>query len=464
MAKTMLTRRTLLGSAAALAAVSSIKATAAAPRRQPNFVFIMADDLGAFDLSCYGRPDYTTPHIDSLAREGMKFRLGYASSSSCAPSRTALISGRYPNRLMVGSGIGGGYPSTTIGYPPELPSLPSVLKRAGYRTALVGKWDLGELPTFGPLKSGYDEFLGYSGGAMDYWTHDGEDFFKPGTRIPEFFDGEKLAKVDGYATDIFSDRACDFIRRTKASPFLLSLHYSAPHWPWQTRTDRGQPRFSDLHFDGGTPAIYAEMVKAMDEGVGRVLKAIDQAGLSDDTVVVFTSDNGGERFSKMWPLRGEKGLLWEGGTRVPLLVRWPGHVPAGSESDQVALSMDFLPTFAALAGTSVPADYAPDGVDLSPQLLGSAPVGRTVFWKTPDDMLSALEYPWKYLRQNSREYFYNLEEDETEHANYKLREPKRFAAMKAKALAWSETMLAPMPFAPASVLQDLEALDPPKRR
>jgi len=456
-----ISRRTLLGSALTAAAAAASATALAARKRKPNFLFILADDLGAFDLSCYGRPDFMTPHIDSLAATGVRFNFGYANSSTCAPTRTALISGCYPNRFMVGSGFGGEYPSDTIGYPASLPSLPSILKQAGYRTGLIGKWDLGHLPTFSPNKSRYDEFFGFMGGAISYWTHDLTDFGDPTQRTPDFYDNEKPVEAEGYVTDLFSDRACDYIRRNSANPFLLSLHYSAPHWPWETRTDKGQPRLTDAHFSGGSPDIYRQMVQAMDDGVGRVLRTLQELDLCRDTIVVFTSDNGGERFSKMWPLRGEKGDLWEGGTRVPLLISWPGKITGGSQSNQVAITMDFLPTFASLAGTQTDPRLPPDGVDLSPQLFGTAPSERTIFWKTPGNMLSALAYPWKYLRLGEREFLYNLEEDVTEHANYRLRNPQMFARLKAESENWSNQMQQTLPAVPKGLLESMEALDSP---
>jgi len=457
-------RRTLLSGAAMTVALTAIEGADAAPVNKPNFVFIMADDLGAFDLSCYGRDDYSTPFIDSLAREGMKFTYAYANSSTCAPTRTALISGRYQNRLEIGTGSGGGYPSDKIGYAGNLPSLPNTMKRGGYRTALIGKWGLGDLPTFSPNKSGYDEFFGFQGGAHDYWTHDrGNPTNGDAPRKEDLYENEKLVSVEGYATDLFSDRACKFIEQNVNQPFFLSLHYSAPHWPWQTRTDRGQPRANDLHYDGGSPAIYAQMVQYLDEGVGRVLDTLDRCGLADNTIVVFTSDNGGERFSKNWPLRGEKGDLLEGGVRVPLLVRWPAVIKPRSVSLQVSMSMDFLPTFAAIAGIPTDPSMPPDGIELTPQFRGSPPTERTVFWKVPGDALSAFAYPWKYLQQGGREYLYNLSEDVTEHANYKLKRPEVFDRLKTAALTWSASMLPPMQSSRAGTIEAVEALDPVPR-
>lgn len=432
------------------------------PRRRPNFVFILADDLGAFDLSCYGREDYQTPQIDSLARRGMRFELGYANSSSCAPTRVGLISGRYQNRLLAGSGEGGGYTRGKIGYSGDLPSLPGLFKAAGYRTGLVGKWGIGELPDYGPRKSGYDEFFGLMGGGIDYWSHDFLDPLTPGPRRPDLYELETPVEVDGYATDLFSDRACDFIRRNAHQPFMLSLHYTAPHWPWQTRVERGSLRKTDMHYEGGSPKIYRDMVLAMDHGIGRVLETLRKQRLEHDTVVIFTSDNGGERFSKMWPLRGGKGDLWEGGTRVPLIVSWPGRISAGTVSRQVAVSMDFLPTMAALAGIATDPSYPPDGIDFSPQLFGAPPVDRTIFWMTPGERLAALSHPWKYLRNDTLEYLYNLDEDPTEHANFKARDTAIFADLKARTSAWSAQMNKTLPAVPRAIVDQAEALETPR--
>lgn len=458
-----LSRRDLLSSGTAIAGTaifgSTVGAANPAPRK-PNIVFIMADDMGAFDLSCYGREDYTTPNIDRLASEGLKFNLAYANSSSCTPTRVALISGRYQNRVPIGTAEGGGAPGPELGYEADWPSFPRMLKAAGYKTGLVGKWNLGDPPRFSPLKSGYDEFLGFLNGMIDYWTHETSGGpGQPGAK-PDLYEGESLVSREGYSTDLFTDRACDFIRRNAAHPFLLSLHYNAPHSPWQSRTDRGIPREGFFHYDGGSPSIYADMVKAMDDGVGRVLDTLSRLGLDRDTLVIFTSDNGGERFSKMWPLRGTKGSLWEGGVRVPLLARWPGRIAQGSQTNQVTISMDWLPTLVALAGAKTDPTAPPDGIDIAPQLFGAAPVSRTLFWMTGEDR-SALTYPWKYLYQNGREYLYDLSLDQTEHANLKRKEPETFARLKEMSETWAKQMLPPLMEKPPKDSEPMEALDPP---
>lgn len=464
--KQTISRRRLLEGAAIAGAsimVSGRGAAAAASRpKRPNFIFILADDMGAFDLSCYGRPDYHTPRIDSLARDGLKFHFGYANSSSCGPTRVGLFSGRYQNRVLVGTGEGGGFASKEIGYDPAWTSLPKVLKAQGYRTALVGKWNLGLLPKFGPNKSGYDEFFGFMGGAIDYYRHDLGKMTDGSSRTDDFYENDKPVKVEGYATDLFTDRACDFIDRNHDRPFLLSLHYNAPHWPWQTRKDRGGDRINDVHYDGGSMATYAEMVRELDEGVGRVLDMLDRHNLARDTVVVFTSDNGGERFSLDWPLKGGKGDLWEGGIRVPLLARWPGRIRPNSVTDQIALSMDWLPTFAALAGAATDPASPPDGIDLSPQLKGQAPMARTLFWKVPEG-LAVLEYPWKYVETGGHEYLLNLKEDMSENANFKLKQPEIFARLKNMGAKWAATMLPSAPPARQQLKDEMPALEKPSR-
>src|SRR5262244_3701957 len=342
----------------ALAALGVSRAGRAQAAR-PNIVFIMADDLGYADLGCYGQSDYTTLNIDCLAIEGMRFTQGYANSAVCSATRAALITGRYQYRLVVGLEE----PVTTsspknAGLPSSHPTLPSLVKTMGYKTALVGKWHLGFLPDFSPLKSGYDQFFGIFAGAADYFNHG------PGAPAP-LYEQEVPVERHGYMTNLLGDRAVQTIAdysRTK-DPFFLSLHFTAPHWPWEGPGDEAESkRIKSLwHYDGGSQKIYASMVQSMDVNVGRVLEALDRHGHTGNTVVVFTSDNGGERFSKTWPFSGMKEELLEGGLRVPAIVRWPARVAAGSVSEQAMISMDWMPTLLAAAGTSADPAYPPDG-------------------------------------------------------------------------------------------------------
>ena len=343
--------------------------------RRPNFLFILADDLGYADLGCYGgRPAASgapfatcSPSLDRLAREGLRFTQGYANSSVCSPTRFALMTGRWQHRLRGGAdepirSNARGNPS--LGLPPSHPTLPSLLRDAGYATALVGKWHLGYPPHFGPLQSGYREFFGALSGGMDYFTH------RDTAGHHDLYENDTEVHRKGYLTDLISDRAVEFIGRPRKDPFLLSVHYNAPHWPWLTREDEAESRRIEkiYHFDGGSVVTYLTMIRQMDEGIGRILRALKRAEADRDTLVVFTSDNGGERFSDTWPLVGKKMDLLEGGIRVPYIVRWPAKVKAGGVTDQLAITMDWVATFLDAAGVEPHPDYPLDGVSLLPVL------------------------------------------------------------------------------------------------
>ncbi|HLP01256.1 MAG TPA: sulfatase-like hydrolase/transferase, partial [Opitutaceae bacterium] len=319
---------------------------------RPNIVFIMADDLGYADVGCNGAPELQTPHIDALAARGVRFVQGYANSAVCSATRVALMTGRYQYRVRIGleEPLAS---NEREGLDPTHPTLPSLLKKAGYATTLVGKWHLGLLPKHGPLQSGYDEFFGFRGGAVDYFTHRerGQE---------DLWDGDMPVEHAGYLTELLGDRAVSVVnKRAKAGePFLLSLHFSAPHWPWEGPGDKAEAeRLSKpgthgglFHYDGGSLQTYRRMVESMDQQIGRVLQALEQNGLTENTIVVFTSDNGGERFSNTWPFSGRKTELLEGGLRVPTILSWPARLPQGCVSQQVAITMDWLPTLLAAAG------------------------------------------------------------------------------------------------------------------
>lgn len=440
------TRRHIVKASATLGALAlhrSVRAAARPTGTKPNIVFILADDLGYADLSCYGRRDYRTPAIDRLAAQGMRFLHGYANSPVCSATRTALITGRYQNRLPIG--LEEPLVNRDVGLPPEHPTLPSLLRKAGYSTALVGKWHLGQLPKYGPLQSGYDHFWGFRGGAVDYFNH-------AASRGADLWDGDQPILQTGYMTDLLGDRAVQMVDQLAAGtkPFLLSLHFSAPHWPWQGPGDQQESaRLAAIkkpgaiyHYDGGALATYAEMVTRMDFQVGRVLQALEKAGVAKNTIVVFTSDNGGERFSDTWPFSGKKTELLEGGIRIPAIVKWPGRVRPGSISNQVIASMDWLPTLLAAAGASTDPSFPSDGINLDFALAGSSPVPRTLCWRYMNLSQEACRAGnFKYLKILGNTFLFNVAEDPLERANLKERLPDVFEQLQQSYKAWEAQML-----------------------
>jgi arylsulfatase A-like enzyme len=253
---------------------------------KPNILFILADDLGYADLSCYGRRDFTTPNIDRIAAEGMRFTQAYANSAVCTASRVALITGRYQYRLAVGleEPLSSRLPRK-IGFPPDHPTLPSILKKAGYQTALIGKWHLGSLPEFGPLQSGYDQFYGFRAGVLDYFTH---KYGPPSTDTEDLWEDDVKIRRTGYLTDLLGSRAVEIFDTYAKSgrPFLISLHFNAPHWPWEAPGDEAEAqRLKSLfHYDGGTQRTYQRMIQQMDLQIGRVLQALDANGAAQNTI------------------------------------------------------------------------------------------------------------------------------------------------------------------------------------
>ena len=438
-------RHLLLTGASALAFTGGARAATAANAAVPNIVYIMADDMGYADVSCYGRPDFKTPNIDRIAAGGARLLQAYANSAVCSATRTALITGRYQYRLPIG--LEEPLPSDSarnIGIPPDHPTLPSILKSAGYGTTLIGKWHLGRLPDFGPLKSGYDRFYGFRGGSLDYFTH---KFGPSSSDTDDLWDGDVKIHQIGYLTDLLGDRAVAEINRYAGTgrPFLISLHFNAPHWPWEGPDDEAESqRVTNLvDYDGGSQKTYAKMITRLDFQVGRVLQALDAHGLTGNTIVIFTSDNGGERFADTWPFTGRKTELLEGGLRIPAIVRWPGRIPAGSISDQVAISMDWLPTLLAAAGTNPDPRFPPDGMNLLPMLTQREPiVPRTLFWRYKNNLQQAMrDGNWKYLKILDNTFLFDVAEDPMERANLKARHRDIYDGLLRKYAEWNATML-----------------------
>jgi arylsulfatase A-like enzyme len=405
----------------------------------------MADDLGYADLSCYGRKDYQTPNLDKLCSQGIKFPNAYANAPVCTPTRAAFFTGRYPARIPVGlyEPLDWIKKDSSIGLSSETPSLPALLKNAGYETYLVGKWHLGFAPKFSPRKNGFDEFFGFNGGAIDYVSHTDPN----GNN--DLFENETHVKKEGYMTDLLTERAVDIIKRNHSKPFFLCVTFNAPHWPWQMPGDKAYPLGDTNWTSGGSTSIYASMMKSLDDAVGKIVNAVDESGHSKNTVIIFTSDNGGERFSDNGIYQGRKMTLWEGGIREPAFVRWTGKIKENSETNQLVTTFDWTATILSLAQAKPNVKFALDGSDMSQILTGKKKeFDRTIFWRISQrrDFKAMRDGKWKWLRDDRHnEYLFDLSNDLTEMNDLKEKYPEIFQRLKTKYANWEKTMLKPLP-------------------
>jgi arylsulfatase A-like enzyme len=430
-------RREFINTAVAAGAAGALRA--ATPPR-PNIVFILADDLGYGDLSCYGRPDYKTPVLDRMAREGLRFTDAYAAAPVCTPTRTAYITGRYPHRLAIGLEEPLGDGNMQVGIPPEHPTIASLLKKNDYDTALIGKWHLGNLEQFGPNRHGFDEFYGINGSSADYFTH------KNNAGRFDLYENLEPSKDEGYLTELFTGRAMRYLKTKRSRPFFLSLQYNAPHWPWDGPAGKDADHSHRLNgrtalTSGGSNAVYGEMVKSMDAGIGELLKTLRSANLERNTLVIFTSDNGGERYSFNWPFSFQKDNCWEGGLRVPAIVRWPGVVPAGRVTNQAVSTFDWTATILKVTGASADPAYPLDGEDILDVCTGARmPFDRTLFWRNRVHD-AARSGKWKYLREGNNEHLFDLSQDPGEKAEQRFEHADVFERLKTQYQDWNAKML-----------------------
>jgi arylsulfatase A-like enzyme len=444
------TRRRLIAGGLGVAFVPAVAGAAGREGREgrPNLLVVLADDLGWADLSCYGSPDVRTPHLDGLAAEGIRFTDAYSAAPVCSPTRFALYTGRYPGRLGGGLAEPISGPDEQHGIPPRHPTLASLVKQAGYTTAMVGKWHCGHLPWFGPTRSGWDTFFGNFGGAVDYYS-------KMTASGPDLYEGEVPVRSPDYYTDVIADRAAGFVRADHRRPWLLNVNFTAPHWPWEAPGDhavsqditarlRAGDRQALNHRGGGSPDTFRRMVEAMDAGIGRVLEALRTAGAERDTVVLLSSDNGGERWSHQRPLRGSKGSLNEGGIRVPTVLRWPAGISPHQVCDVPVITQDWTATLVELAGGRPAPSHPFDGTSLVPYLLdGAAPPRHDLFWRTRS--AGALRRgPWKLLRSGSApDALYDVVADPGEEADLASRHPDVVAQLAAR---WEEVAAGLLPY------------------
>ncbi len=424
---------------------------------RPNFVIIMADDLGYGDIGCYGSQRINTPHLDRMAGEGMRLVDFHSSGAVCSPTRAGLMTGRYQQRagipaVIVADPKGRAHPH---GIQDREVTLAERLTAAGYRTAIFGKWHLGYYAKYNPVRHGFGQFRGYVSGNVDFFSH-----IDQAGRL-DWWRDDQIDDEPGYTTHLISRYSVAFIEASRDQPFCLYVPYEPPHYPYQGPNDapvrvagkeRGRSETKQAKVD--VQRAYKEMVEEMDTGVGEIVAALKQHELERNTLVMFFSDNGGTPQGSNGPLRGHKGQLWEGGHRVPCVAWWPGRIRPGSESRDLAITLDVMPTILAAAGIDPPADRRLDGVSLLPMLTGGESLGpRTLFWGHGNSR-AMREGSWKLVvgapGQNSPGLF-DLANDLAEQSDLAAQEPARVQAMRAAIEAWETdvaTDASPQPDSP----------------
>jgi len=409
--------RLSLFTALAIACISTAGQAQSNRETTPNVVLIITDDLGWADLSSYGATDIRTPNLDRLASQGLRLTDFYANGVTCSPTRAGLISGRYQQRFGIEAPLPNVNRAGDRGLPATGSSLPRLLKNHGYATALVGKWHLGYTADKSPNAHGFDYFFGLKSGYHDYYTH------HDGGGQPDLWENDERIEASGYTTDLVTQRASRFIEEHKNEPFFLDVSYTAPHWPYQVP---GRPSVAPDNarhvmpndVETSTRADYVAMVEHLDQQIGELLAIIERAGVADDTIVIFTNDNGGEWLSSSAPFFGRKWTVFEGGIRVPAIVRWPGRIPAGGVSDQVGITMDLTASILAVTGAPVPAGASLEGIDLFPVWQGRAPeIERTLFWRSgtgASKQAAVRRGDFKLIVDGPHTYVFNLRTDLSE--------------------------------------------------
>ncbi len=442
----MFSLRKILPLVAGLAALA-LKIIAAQP---PNVVLILADDLGYGDLGCYGHPVAKTPHIDGLARDGVRFTQHYANGPECSPTRTALLTGRYQQRAgglecAIGTGNVGRYDDAIrlaegrqLGLPARQSILPSAMKKAGYACGVFGKWHLGYEPQFNPLEHGWDDFFGYMGGNVHYFNH------RELSDLHALFRGRLPVHTKGYMTHLITDASIDFMEKHRERPFFLFVSHECPHFPFQGPGDVKKV-IDESNWTQPDAKTYVAMLEDLDSEVGRILAALEKNKLSDNTVVIFVSDNGGfAKAANMGPLKGAKSTTLEGGIRVPLIIRWPGHIQPGTTSKQVCATFDLTRSFLSLAGART-AFRGLDGLNIIDHVVKQkADFRRTLFWRGKRG-----ERTWwavrdgdlKYVRKTegkTDEWLYDLADDIGEEKDLSQSRPKEVIRLKKLIANWEK--------------------------
>ena len=444
------TRGILSAAAAAIALICFSTAQSGAQTQRPNIVIIVADDMGYGDIGPYGSKDIPTPNLDALARDGVRFTDAYVSGPYCSPTRAGLLTGKYPQRFgheynILPNAVAA---HSEAGLPLTETTMADRLKASGYSTALFGKWHLGSAARFHPMERGFEEFFGFLDGAHSYMTPNVQE------RNP-LFEGRKHVAEPAYLTDVLADRAVEYINRKRTQPYFLYLAFNAVHTPMEA-TDKYLKRFA--HIKDEPRRTYAAMLSAMDDGIGKTLAALD-----DNTLVIFFSDNGGPTFaggtngSSNAPLKGSKRTTWEGGVRVPMIIKWKSHLAAGTTYTQPVIQLDLLPTALSAAGIRFDTKQF-DGVNLLP-FLGDKRSNRPhdiLYWRT-GGMMAIRKGDWKLLRNTESAFteapivltdlsvleLYNLKTDISEIKNLASTNAKKVKELAADWTQWANTLAKP---------------------
>jgi len=436
-------------------------------RRQPNIILFFSDDQGYNDLGCFGSENVKTPHLDRLAEKGIRLTSFYVTSSVCTPSRSGLLTGRYPHRNGLFDNIRNnmtdyGHKFTELEYavsPEETQGLDvreitiaQVLKQGDYKTGIFGKWDSGRARQFLPLQRGFEAFYGFANTGVDYWTHERYG-------MPSMFRGNQRIKDEGYATNLFKREALKFLETNQNRPFFLYVPFNAPHGASNLGYRGAQAPDEYVRMYGDLPGTrkqrYWAAITCMDAAIGEILRKVKELGLENDTLVIFTCDNGG---GETKPLRGGKGSMYEGGIRVPFIARWPGKIPAGTKNSEFCSSLDLFPTFMSVAKAKLPAKVKLDGCDILPVLTGKDKSKRTEhFWELRGARAARVG-KWKWVLPNKRYILpkntigqlFDLSVDIGEQNDLAQQRPEILRMMQSKWDAWMKEMVASEPRGPFS--------------
>ncbi|PQV50211.1 arylsulfatase A-like enzyme [Jejuia pallidilutea] len=404
----------------------------------------MADDMGYGDLSCYGSSFINTPHLDKMAAEGIKFTDFHANGPVCSPTRAALLTGKYQQRVGI-DGVVTAKHHRDKGLAISEKTFADAIKKAGYVTGMFGKWHVGYKKEFNPINQGFDEYIGYVSGNVDYHSHIDQEGYE------DWWVGDTIKNEKGYSTDLITKHSVDFIKRHKDEPFLLYIPHEAPHGPFQGRQSPAEryvgwkngAKQKNKVSDEELNAIYKEMVEVMDEGIGEVMKTLKELKIDKNTLVFFCSDNGAsQKVGSNGGLRGYKSTLWEGGHRVSAMAWYPGTIQPNQVNNETILTMDLFPTIMDIVGSEIPDDL--DGISLKDNLFKGVPLPeRDVFWGYAGRK-AMRQGDWKLILRNkdAEPLLFNLREDLGENNNIASQHPELVKTMLKKLEDWSNDVYA----------------------